>query len=457
VTLPVPERYPDGFLPVVPVTGRNQTAVVYEIDQRTTYVQNFNIELQRELMNNLTLEVRYIATKGTKLGGNININSPIVVENGLTEAVGVTRAGGDAPLFDQMLNGLSFAGIGTVGVNGLTGSSALRRFSGTRGDIANGDVVGVAQYLNTNSSFTGEVGGMIRNGGLPENFIVANPQFGNANVEGARNNSTYHSMQLGVTKRLSNGFANQTTYTWSRSIGDRGNIDPRNRGLNKALLANHRTHDIRSNGTWELPFGPGRMFLDGTPSWVARVVEGWQFGGIFRWTSGAPLTIQAGENPFTTGSNVADVVGSFPKNIGELVASETPGSREYLLGFQRVDDPAEGLVTTSDTLRSAYSRMALADASGNIVVQHAPYGAYGNLGQAWFEGPGSYDVDMNLMKRVRIDESKVFVLRLDALSVLNHPNWGNPNVNLNSGSFGLVSLPTSGNRQFTFNLRLEFN
>jgi hypothetical protein len=419
-------------------------------------VQNFNVELQRELLNDLTLELRYIGTKGTKLSGNININSPIVVENGLTEAVLITRNGGDAPLFDQMLNGLDFAGIGTVGMNGLTGSSALRRFSGTRGDIANGDVVGVAQYLNTNSSLTGEVGGMIRNGGLPENFIVANPQFGNVNVSGARNNSTYHSMQMGITKRLSNGVSNQTTYTWSRSIGDRGNIDPRNRGLNKALLSGHRTHDIRSNGTWELPFGPGRMLLDGAPSWVSRLVEGWQFGGIFHWTSGAPLTIQAGDNPLTTGSNFANIVGEFPKNTGELVASDTPGNREYFSGLQRVDDPAEGLVTPADTLRSAYSRTALADASGDMVLQHAPYGQIGNMGQAWFEGPGSYDFDMNLLKRIQIDESRVFIVRLDAVSVLNHPNWGNPNVNLNSGSFGLVALPTSGNRQFTFNVRLEF-
>src|SRR5262249_55070156 len=153
--------------------------------------------------------------------------------------------------------GLNFAGIGTVGVNGLTGSSALRRFSGTRTDIANGNVSGVANYINTNSSFTGETGGMLRANGFAENFIVANPQYGVANILGAGTSSTYHSMQAAVTKRLSHGFTSQTTYTWSRSIGERGNIDPRNRALNRTLQADQRTHDIRSNGTFELPFGPG--------------------------------------------------------------------------------------------------------------------------------------------------------------------------------------------------------
>src|SRR5262249_835121 len=230
--------------------------------QRNPYAQNFNLELQRELVRNLTLEVRYVGTKGTKLPGTINLNSSIIVENGLMEALRITREGGNAPLFDTMLKGLNFAGIGTVGVNGLSGSSALRRFSATRANIANGNLAGVATYLNTNSSFTGVVGGMIRNGGLPENFIVANPQYGSASISGNMNNSTYHSMQAAVTKRLSRGFTSQTTYTWSRSLGTTGNIDPRNRQLNKSLLVTHRTHDIRMNGTWQLPFGPGKTLLN---------------------------------------------------------------------------------------------------------------------------------------------------------------------------------------------------
>jgi hypothetical protein len=45
---------------------------------------------------------------------------------------------------------------------------------------------------------------------------------------------------------------------------------------------------------------------------------------------------------------------------------------------------------------------------------------------------------------------------LDAVNILNHPSWGNPTVNLNSANFGLVGLPATGNRQFTFNLRLDF-
>jgi hypothetical protein len=460
VKLPILERHPDGFLPVVPVTERNQGIVAYDINQRSPYAQNFNVGLQRELLKDLFLDLRYVGTKGTKLPGTININTPILVENGLLEAVRITREGGDAPLFDQMLRGLNFTGIGTVGIGGLTGSSALRRFSSTRTFLANGDLAGLAGYLNTNSSFTGKVGGMIRNGGLPENFIVANPQFSTANISGALNNSSYHSMQVGVTKRLSHGFSDQTTYTWSRLLGDRGSIDPRNRHLNKTLLADHRTHDIRTNGTFELPFGPGRALLSNSPGWVSRLVEGWQFGGIFSWTSGAALSIQAGEALFGSSTNFPDIVGNFPKGIGDLKPSATQGQRTYFADLQRVADPSASGVTTRDSLSSAYSRFAIADSSGNIVLRHAPLGQVGNMGPNWIEAPGVFGFDADLLKRIRIDEKRTLMVRLDAINVLNHPAWGvtpnTVNVNMNSTNFGLVGLPTTGNRQFTFNLRMEF-
>ena len=62
---------------------------------------------------------------------------------------------------------------------------------------------------------------------------------------------------------------------------------------------------------------------------------------------------------------------------------------------------------------------------------------------------------MNIIKRIRIAESKEFEFRLDALSVLNHANFGNPDVNINSTTFGRITSAT-GNRTFVANLRLNF-
>ncbi len=89
--------------------------------------------------------------------------------------------------------------------------------------------------------FTGETGGLLRKTGLPENFIVVNPQFGSLQLHGNDDNSIYHSLQTTLSKRMSKGFSGEFSYTWSRNLGNSaaGNAnasdttatkrDPRNR------------------------------------------------------------------------------------------------------------------------------------------------------------------------------------------------------------------------------------
>jgi hypothetical protein len=54
-----------------------------------------------------------------------------------------------------------------------------------------GDVGQFADTLNRTTTITGLGGGLIRNGGLPENFIVVNPQFNTVTFHGNPDNSTY--------------------------------------------------------------------------------------------------------------------------------------------------------------------------------------------------------------------------------------------------------------------------
>jgi len=56
---------------------------------------------------------------------------------------------------------------------------------------------------------------------------------------------------------------------------------------------------------------------------------------------------------------------------------------------------------------------------------------------------------------VKIGENKLFTLRTDAINVLNSPIWGNPNLNINSTTFGSITTAT-GNRTITFNARVDF-
>ena len=70
-------------------------------------------------------------------------------------------------------------------------------------------------------------------------------------------------------------------------------------------------------------------------------------------------------------------------------------------------------------------------------------------------GPGSWDFDANLQKKIRIAESRSLTVRIDANNLFNHPTPVNPNLNINSGTFGEINNKT-GFRTLSGQLRLEF-
>ena len=167
------------FAPLQPSAGRqpDETFAMGATNRVAPYIQNFNFELQREIGQNLTLDVAYVGTKGTKLWGGVPLNTVDIFKNGFLDAFNTTRAGGNAQLFDQMLRGLNL-GAGVVNGTTVTGSASLRAYTNTRAFIANGSLVQLADFLNRSTSMTGQGGGFVRNSGLfPENFFVLNPQF----------------------------------------------------------------------------------------------------------------------------------------------------------------------------------------------------------------------------------------------------------------------------------------
>jgi len=157
----VPVRPTSPALPgaTIPVYTRSSNFSAYDPNFVTPYTQNVTLSVTRSVTQKITADLRYIGTLSRKQQGSINLNSPDVYHNQeLWDALEITRRGGDAPLFDQMLAGLNLnsgtAGYGpvgtTVGTVLQTGSAALRRNATFSGNIANGNFVAVATSLNGN-------------------------------------------------------------------------------------------------------------------------------------------------------------------------------------------------------------------------------------------------------------------------------------------------------------------
>jgi hypothetical protein len=458
---PIPFQPQFQPLSAVPIDDpRDLTMNAYEPNRVTPYIQNFNLSIQRQIAPSTILEVTYAGSKATKLFDRIEMNYPKIFETPFLDAFKVTRAGGNHPLFDQMLMGLTVPGAGVVNGTTLTGSSALRRYTSTRTFLANGNVFGLADFLTRSTNITGKGGGLIRNGGLPEDYLYFNPQFLGAGINGNSGNSIYHSLEAKLTKRFAQGFANETTYTWSKTIGSTpSSRDPRNRNLDRAVTGFDRTHVLSSNGAYQLPIGRNHKFLGGAPGWVDQILGQWQVGGLMRIASGAALTLTGGTDFRTVSANQSTVyvLGNMPsgklsfRNDGRL-----PTFFEGLVQTTSANDPTTANVTTTDTLRSAYSGRAILDPSGNVLIVNSQPGEVGAVGLRTLRGPSRFELDLNLLKRVRVDESRTMEFRADIVNVLNHPVFDNPNVNINSASFGLISGTANPPRRFTIGARLNF-
>ena len=72
--------YPSGLLApgaIAPTVGRR----AQDLNQRTPYVQQYNIGVQHELRTDLLLDVAFVGNKGTKLNGFRNLNQRAVITN----------------------------------------------------------------------------------------------------------------------------------------------------------------------------------------------------------------------------------------------------------------------------------------------------------------------------------------------------------------------------------------
>jgi hypothetical protein len=444
--------------------SRTGTIAGYADNWKTPYVQSFNFSIQRELTRNLTFDIGWVGNHAVHLQGNHQINDVNVQENGLLAAFNAVRAGQDnVPLMDQIFRGVNFGGtVGTVGVGGLTAAQALRRSTTTNAFIANGNIGGFANFINTNQTLApapnnAKPGGLLLNAGLPQNFIVVSPQYGTVNLVDQYGNSTYHSLQAHVTKRSSQGLGGQFSYTFSKALGNDSIRDPRNLALSKTVLNVDRTHVIASNVTYELPFGANHAFASNAPGWAQRIIGGWQLSSITSWQSGAPLSFNAtGVNTlYNSATNTVDQVGEMPK--GEIVKGANYVSFFNTVKTQRAPVPTFGSDTA--TLQGIYTNQVLVDASGNVIMQNPNPGAIGTMvgNSSTIRGPGMLSFNGALTKSVRLTENKTFTLRADVVNVLNKPQWGAPNTNINGATFGRITTVVGNvQRLVTINARIDF-
>ncbi len=450
----------------VPLTDRSTVEYAYDPNLKSPYYQNWNFSIQRAVGKDATFEARYVGTKGTDLVRSVNINEVNVFENGILSAFKTTQAGGSSPLLNQI-----FMGIGGVNGTTMTGSDYVRSFGTTAAFLANNDVGSFANFLNT-STIAGQPGSLLRRAGLPENFIMVNPQFGTQTFLISNfGSSDYHALQLNYTKRYTAGWIFQANYTLSKALGDEEGDEAadrtdirtlRNRSLDKRVLYFSHTHVVHINGIWELPVGPGKWIGRGTQGVVGKLIGGWQTGAIATLQSGTPTSLYA-QNTFNyigggfqlpNTPYTPEALTAIPKSFGGV--TKLGNGVTYFAGTTQVRDPSIQLIN-SPAIRAQSTLQAIANASGQVMLANGLPGQLGDVAPNFITGPGLLRLDLNLMKRFRIGERKELLVRADATNFTNTPEFAAPDTNINSPTFGRITDTVAGsNRVIVVGARINF-
>jgi hypothetical protein len=128
------------------------------------------------------------------------------------------------------------------------------------------------------------------------------PTIGGVNYEQAIGTAHYNSLQAKLNKRYNNGMSFMASYTWAHSIDDAQSdlADNQDYGYRAPGILpvsddmRNSAFDVRNrftfDGTYDLPFGSGRRFLN-QKGFLNEVAGGWSGTLVFQGQTGNPFSL----------------------------------------------------------------------------------------------------------------------------------------------------------------------
>ncbi|HEY5056779.1 MAG TPA: carboxypeptidase-like regulatory domain-containing protein [Acidobacteriaceae bacterium] len=382
----------------------NTVAFSNAATHHTSYTEQFLLNIQQQVGRNWSFEAGYQGALSRHLYGFFNANQP-------------------SPY--GLLTG------GTGGANAGTGYNILSAATPT---CPNCTKVSITSYQSREAFQNVQSGAQM------------------VHDEGTGN---YNAGSVKVNRRFTKGANLTASYTYSKSLDDTSGV--RNQG-NDLLNAQNglcipceygpSAFDVRNrvvvSGLYELPIGPGKL-VPIENKLVNVVIGGWQIGGTFTHQRGQVVTPQYGGD----NSGLGGLFGNFDR-------PNVTGLSPYL--------PCNTLTVESCASKAAYSQPGVivnvttqANPTAPIVTNPVNIGGlWGNATRGSVHGPGFTNMDASLHKSFLMpyNEKHHLDIRFEAFNALNHPNWGTPNLNFQSSSFGQVGA--GGMRQLQLAAKYQF-
>jgi hypothetical protein len=366
---------------------------------KTPFYQQWNVGVQREIVGNMAVEVRYNGSRGHSL----------LLATALNEPYDLNQASAPQQIKDRI--------------------TAAYRAGGGAANAQDPNALGYG-YVNPAT-------GLADNNFGPLGRLIPTearaPYFGMNDAEAlflqSRGRSEYHGLQVSLTKRMSQGYQVHAAYTLSRSkdlfsadpgsTAGGGRPDTPNTGFsvendsrdieaNWAVSDFDRPHRFSLSAVWNLPLGTHPLARD------------WQVATFMQFQSGRPFSV-------------------FRPEQGLL-----------RLGFQRLDFAsgcsAEDVARQgSDPTQAWFDVACLRGAN-----------AAGNTPRNFLRGPTQSRVDLSVSRKVTMGSRVTAEFRAEIFNLLNTVNFGMPENNFDSSDFGTITSTVGGPRVSQFGVRIVF-
>jgi len=347
------------------------------------YVQQWHLDVQRDVTRNTVATVSYVGSKGTHLGRQLDLNQILPVPLSLNPyAPGQPISADDC---------------NTVTISPTGQTSAMVNGIQSTGSWANNLAVACGNDPDPYRPYSG-LGSITR----LENQA----------------SSTYHALQASLRRNVGSLLIN-ASYTYSHSIDDAssrydaGFVNSYDPSSARSSSSFDIRHMLNVGYVYDLPFfrKPGHMHT---------FLGGWQYSGIASWQTGTPFSVVntanysdnagVGTNPNISAGSFADVVG----------------------------DPKANIPGPADSAIAGYAGLLY-----NPAAFVAPRGlTFGDSGRNFLSNPGRTNFDMALFKHFAITESKAFEFRAEAFNIFNHTEFAP--INGDAGSASYNGGPSSG-------------
>jgi len=258
--------------------------------------------------------------------------------------------------------------------------------------------------------------------------------------------TSYHALQAGATHRVTHGLTLQGDYSWTKSLSDVQGDAPTGFAIesyygyavsdrfhvnaDRGNVEGTPRHRLLATGTYELPFGSGRMWNVNNRI-LNTALGGWNLNTVSLFQTGPWLTPTMSPADDTSGVGIA--------------------ARGTIARPDRV--PGVSMIPSHRTAADYFNINAF---TTDTLPGHTGNAAVGSL-----EGPGTMAVAAGIAKEFNLHEGVTMRFESTFTNVINHANFAAPATDVsNANTFGVLtqvqSANDAGNRTGQVALRINF-